>query len=92
LPKVSSFRNRLIATLALRDLAVGSPRCAKKSESFGETVLAYLMGDKSDKDRHKKATQKNVKDATTETKKRGNTEQQHHPTAAFSLPVRAPRK
>jgi hypothetical protein len=55
-------------------------------------MLIYAMGDRSPKDRHKKAKQKHIKDDAGDFKKRGNTEQQHHPAQAFSLPARKPQK
>jgi hypothetical protein len=49
------------------------------------------MGDRSPKDRHRKAKQKQVKDDAAGLKKEGNTEQQHHPAQAFTNLVR-PKK
>jgi hypothetical protein len=45
------------------------------------------MGDKSEKNRHKKAKQKHAKDDTALSHRRDNTEQQHHPTGTVSLPI-----
>jgi hypothetical protein len=45
------------------------------------------MGDKSEKDRHKKAKQKHIKDDAAASHSRDNTEQQHHSTGTVSLPM-----